>query len=78
MTKWPYPSWSAMSGYGSGSGWQAGSDWQAGSMSLEGSVRTGSLVLVLWANPCTVLGGQSRAGQIEVSLNEDIKSKEGR
>jgi len=27
---------------------------------------------------CSVLGGQSRAGQIEVSLNEDIKSKEGR
>src|SRR2546423_13612081 len=26
----------------------------------------------------TVLGGQSRAGQIEVSLNEDIKSKEER
>ena len=24
------------------------------------------------------LGGQSRADQIEVSLNEDIKSKEGR
>jgi hypothetical protein len=28
--------------------------------------------------PMCLLGGQSRADQIEVSLNEDIKSKEGR